>query len=216
MKLKSVEERTASARKGGFASAALLVGGMALLPNCAPGVYSRQIETPPQQPTVSVAGQNVRVSAQPSTGNRAAGDVETQRELGRRMLEAGREAGLEPSRLESIANVQFETTRRVVRVGDSVSCGPGSGSLPLGPVTAIDANGVDFGEYGRIEYNRPQFIGEFAIQMRISAEPGPDGTATISATYPIFEIKRTHSERLSPSGPAAPSQEYQTSGPVQK
>jgi hypothetical protein len=52
--------------------------------------------------------------------------------------------------------------------------------------------------------------------MRIGAEPGPDGTATLVTTYPIFEIKRTHAERISPPESAAPATEYQNSGPVQK
>ncbi|MFH0884665.1 MAG: hypothetical protein V1861_03065 [Candidatus Micrarchaeota archaeon] len=212
MRLKTIPENNPSNPRNRFTAVAVLLGGivitMASLPDCVSGPAPQSVNPAPAASQTSALTPNLRGSAQTSQIS----DFDYQGMLVSRVREAANQAGIEVS---GISSMPLVTTREQVSVGSPLNGGIFNNTTVPFRVIAIDAGGVDIEGIGRLEFGRPQIIGEFLLQSLVRAEPGPDGTAFITTVTPSIytEMTRTTSPRLESTAPAA---SVQTSEPVQK
>lgn len=220
MKLKSIDEKLPSNRAGRFAAVAVLVSGMALLPNCISNTPPRHSEPVPQPAVISAYEPGTGYSGQQFRPDEfGVCDLDSRQILRQRIINAFREAGLKAPVLDRPPeNLKIVTSRVVVTTGDVIR-----GDIRINTpfpihVSCIDATGICLSAYGRIEYRVPRIIGEFETQTLVNAEPGPLGTAILNLTYADFSSipldTGQKASAMTDSGTnAAP---FQTSGPVWK
>jgi hypothetical protein len=218
MKLKTTDDKLPSNRAGRFAAAAVLVGGMALLPNCLPNVPLRQTEPAPQHTSVSIIAPEQRASNPDGQMPISASDLDNQRMLLQRIVESARGKGIGGDALERYKNLKIVTSKQLVTEGDYISGGIFDFiNLPF-YVCFIDSHGVGVNYNQPFEYGVPQIIGESEFQTLVSVEPGPIGTAIWTATYADFTPipDETEQKASAKAGAGANAAPFQTSGPIWK